>query len=200
MVLIAFNAAIDVQLDRSDYTVGSLFKDDLHLVGAMRVITQFDLSADQSHRCLEQLAVDRDRAIFSDFSPDPLSEVIGQVVRRGSQAFQVVGKPGKWCLAGTPMLALVVDTVEPNLECGVEFDERTALEAKHKIVANGPEESLNFTLAFGTVRSAGNFTDSQFGANRINLMRGKHLAVIDIKHVGDAAFNDGIMERIFQVW
>ena len=149
MVLIAFNAAIDVQLDRSDHAVGSLFKDDLHLVRAMRVIKQFDLSADQGHRCLEQLPVNRDRAVFGDFSPDPLSEVIGQVVRRRSQAFQVVGKPGKWCLTGTPMLALVIDTVEPNFECGVEFDERTALEAKHKIVANGPEESLNFTLGQG---------------------------------------------------
>jgi len=146
VVLIAFDPAIDMQLDWPDHAVGALFKDDLHLVGTMRVIKQFDLLADQGHRNLEQLAVDRDRAVFGDFSPDPLSKVIGQVVRRRPQAFQVVGKPGKWCLAGTPMLALVVDSVEPNLECCVKFDECAAPEAEHKIVAHGPEETLNFSL------------------------------------------------------
>jgi hypothetical protein len=89
VVLIAFDAAIDMQLNRSGHAVGSLFKDDLHLVGAMIVIEQFDLLADQGHRCFEQLAVKRDRAVFGDFSPDPLSEVVGQVVGAGRKHFML---------------------------------------------------------------------------------------------------------------
>ena len=152
VVLIAFDAAIDMQLNRPGHAVGSLFKDDLHLVGAMIVVKQLDRLADQGHRCLEQPAVKRDRAVFGDFSPDPLSEVIGQVVGDGSQTLHVVGKPGKRCLAGGTVLALVVDTVEPYLERGVEFDERTALEAEHKIVAYGPEEAFDFSFPLGLVR------------------------------------------------
>jgi hypothetical protein len=49
-------------------------------------------------------------------------------------------------------LALVVDTVEPYLECGIEFDECTALEAEHKIVAYGPEEAFDFSFPLGLVR------------------------------------------------
>jgi hypothetical protein len=180
MVLIAFNAAIDVQLDQPGHTVGSLFKEDLHLVGAMRVIKQLDLSADQGHRCLEQLSVQRYRAVFGDFTPDPLSEVIGQVFGRRSQTFQVVGKPGKWCLAGTPVVALVVDTVEPYLERSVEFDERTALEAEHKIVAYGPEESLDFSLALGLVRFGVDQGNPQAGGYMFQVPAAERRTVVHI--------------------
>ena len=111
VVLISLDTAIDMQLHRSGHAVGALFENDLHLVGTMIVIEQFDLMTDQSDRCFEQLTVEGKRTVFGDLSANPLSEVTGKVVRSRSQALHVVGKPGKWRLAGGAVFTLVVDTV-----------------------------------------------------------------------------------------
>jgi hypothetical protein len=76
-----------------------------------------------------------------------LPEVIGQVVRRRSQTLHITGKPGKRSLAGRTGFALVLDTVEPYLERGIEFDEGTTLKAEHEIVAYDPKEALMRTSA-----------------------------------------------------
>jgi len=146
-VLVTFDAAVDMQLNRSCHAIGALFKNDLHLLGTMHMIKQFDLLTNQSHRCFEQLPVQGDRAVFGDPSPDPLPEVIGQVIGGGAQALQVVGESGQRRLAGGAVLALMVDLVEPNFKGGVEFDERASFEAEHKVIANGPEETLMRTSA-----------------------------------------------------
>ena len=57
VVLIAFDAAIDMQLNRPGHAVGSLFKNDLHLVGAMIVVKQLDRLADQGHRSFNKTNV-----------------------------------------------------------------------------------------------------------------------------------------------
>ena len=146
----------------------------------MIVKEQFDLPADQGHRCLEQLSVQRDRAVFGDFTPDPLSEVIGQVIGCRSQTLQVVGKPGKWCLTGTTVLALVVDTIEPDLERGVEFDERTPFKAEHKIVAYGAKEAFDFPFPLGLVRFGVDQGNPQAGGHMLQVPTAERRAVVHI--------------------
>ena len=169
-----------MQLDRSGHAIGSLFKNDLHLVGTMSVKKQFDLPTDQGHRCLEQLAVEGDRAVFGDFSPDPLPEVIGQVVGGWSQTLQVVGKSGQRCLASTTVFTLVIDLVEPYLECGVEFDERTSVEAEHKIAAYGPEEAFDLPFPLGLVRFGVDQGNSQTGGHMLQMPTAERRAVVHV--------------------
>ena len=65
-------------------------------------------------------------------------------------------------------------------------------------VAHGTE-ALDFAFAFGAVGLAGDFTDAQLSADGIDLMGAEDLAIVDIQDLRDAAFQDSLLQGVFQM-
>jgi len=57
-----------------------------------------------------------------------------------------------------------------------------------EVAAHGFVKAFDFAFSLRAVRSAGNFADTQFGADRIDLMGGIDLPVIHIKDFRDTIF------------
>ena len=116
-------------MNGTGHAVRALFEEDPDLIGAVVVVEQFDLPADQGHRRLEQPPVQCHGAVFGHASPGPLAEVVLKVLRGRPKALQVVGKTGKRTLPGGAVSPLVVQVRYPQIKGLVEFMQRVSLKA-----------------------------------------------------------------------
>src|SRR4030067_1643902 len=101
------------------------------------------------------------------------------------------------------MVRLMIIFYQPRPELAVELMQEPDFfmaELDQKAVAHGAKKAFDFAFAFRAVGLAGDFSDSQLGADKVNLMSVKYLTVIHIKDFRDAAFEDGFMQGIFQMW
>ena len=95
-----------------------------------------------------------------------------------------------WFISSGVMILMIL-LFDPRPEFAVELVEVLdffMLELSEEVSSQGSKKSFDFSAPFWRVRSGGNFPDTEFSADDVDLMCTEDLSVIDIEDFRDATF------------
>src|SRR6266581_615390 len=203
----SLDLAVELCVDRFGQAEGGAPIGDLDAVELERVETQLHREGAQAQVHFVELVAQADRAVAAHGAGQLMVKKLVQVQMR-IQCFDQVGAAlvafggGH---AGAGVDAGVIDTLQPERELDVEFIEVAGSLAGQaqiglKILLDGEEYPLGFSLGPGMVRLGVEQPDAQVGAHDPSMVIGERATLVGVELGGQAAaaqsFLKGLMESL----